>query len=89
MNKFMDSDAKNGASRAVLTMAVFLLTAAGAAGEQDPQRRDALFEFELYEQWLEDYSFHSLWLAPPKSLVPTPPAPSPYPALPPNPSPRP
>ena len=80
----MGSDAKKRACRAVLTMAVFLLPAAKAAGEQDPQRRDALFEFELHEQWLEDYSFHSLWLSPPKSLVPNPPAASIYPALPPE-----
>ena len=37
----MDIDAKNRAWRAVLTLAVFLLPAAGAAGEQGPQRRDA------------------------------------------------
>ena len=80
----MDSDAKKRACRAVLAMAVFLLPAAGAAGEQGPQRRDALFEFELHEQWLEDYSFHSLWFSPPKSLVPNPPAASIYPEFPPE-----
>ena len=57
----MDSDAKNLACRAVLTMAVFLLPAAGAAGEQGPQRRDALFEFELrdhtHEHWLEEFFY--------------------------------
>ena len=116
MNGFMDSDAKNRACRAVLTMAVFLLAAAGAAGEQEPLTLvPAPAEPSLLAERLTDEafrerlsrfpssfvptlapapasfsSFHSLWLSPPKSLVPNPPAiDSPYPALPPEPVPTP
>ena len=105
MNKFMDIDAKNLACRAVLTMAVFLLPAAGAAWEQGPQRRDALFEFELHEQWLVDYFYPEPEPAPLEPVPPepepepapapeptpdpTPPSPSPYSALPPGPVPAP
>ena len=79
----MDIDAKSRACRAVLTMAVFLLTAAGAAGEQGPQRRDALFEFELrdhtHEHWLEEF-FHTDEGRPPGWAEPEPaPAPDPTP----------
>ena len=96
MNGFMDIDAKNLVCRAVLTLAVFLLPAAGAAGEQGPQRRDALFEFELHEQWLGDYFYtdEAGWTQPEPEPEPeptpdpTPPA-SPYPALPPEPVPAP
>ena len=95
----MDSDAKKRAWRAVLTLAVFLLTAAGAAGEQASVGPGLLAERLTDEAFREQLSrfpssfvptlapapasfsfFHSLWLSPPKSLVPTPPA-SPYPAL--------
>ena len=111
----MDSEAKNHACRAVLTMAVFLLPAAGAAGEQGPLTPvPAPADLVLPEERLTDgafrerlsrfphsfiptlapapapfSSFHSLWLSPPKSLVPNPPAASPYPALPPEPVPAP
>ena len=58
----MDSEVKNRACHAILAMAVFLLPAAGAVEEQGPQRRDALFEFELrdhtHEHWLEEF-FHT------------------------------
>ena len=110
----MDSDAKKLACRAVLTMAVFLLPAAGAAGEQGPltlvpasaepsllaERLTAGAFRERLSRFPRSFvptlapapasfsSFHSLWLSPPKSLVPAPPA-SPYPALPPEPVPAP
>ena len=77
----MDSDPKNLVCRAVLAMAVFLLPAAGAAGEQGP--------LTLVPAPASFSSFHSLWFSPPKSLVPNPPAASPYPALPPEPVPAP
>ena len=100
----MDSDAKNRTCRAVLTMAVFLLPAAGAAEEQAPAEpgllakrltagafRERLSRFPrsfvptLAPAPASFSSFHSLWLSPPKSLVPNPPAiDSPYPALPPE-----
>ena len=83
MNKFMDIDAKNRACRAVLTMAVFLLPAVGTAGEQGPQRRDALFEFELHEQWLVDVDY--FYTEP----DPVPPEPEPEPAPAPEPTPYP
>ena len=109
-NRLVDIDAKNLAGRAVLTMAVFLLPAAGAAGEQGPLTRiPALADLSLPAERLTAGAFrgrlsrfphsfvptlapapappqlfHSLWLSPPKSLVPTPPAASPYPALPPE-----
>ena len=70
----MDIEAKNLACRAVLTMAVFLLPAAEAAGEQGPQRRDARFEFELrdhtHEHWLEEF-FHTDEGRPPGWTPPT------------------
>ena len=89
----MDSDAKNLACRAVLTLAVFLLPAAGAAGEQDPQRRDALFGFELrdhtHEHWLEEF-FYTDEGRPPGWAEPEPaPAPEPTPAPEPEPTPDP
>ena len=81
----MDSDAKNLACCAVLTMAVFLLpaAAAGAAGEQGSTRRDALFGFELrdhtHEHWLEEF-FHTDEGRPPGWAEPEPePAPEPTP----------
>ena len=88
MNKFMDIDAKSRACRAVLTMAVFLLPAAGAVGEQGPQRRDALFEFELrdhtHEHWLEEF-FYTDEGRPPGWMSPTAePAASPYREVPPG-----
>ena len=84
MNKFMDSDAKNLACRAVLTIAVFLLPAAGAAGEQGPQRKDALFGFELHEQWFVDvdYFYTEPEPAPPEPEPAPAPEPTPYPDLP-------
>ena len=114
-NRLMDSDAKNLACRAVLALAVFPLTAAGAAGEQGPltlvpapaeprllaERLTAGAFRERLSRFPHSFIptpapapappqlFHSLWLSPPKSLVPTPPAPSPYPALPPEPVPAP
>ena len=96
----MDIDAKNRACRAVLTLAVSLLAATGAAREQGPQRRDALFEFELHEQWLVDY-FHTDegrppgWTLPPAEPepelepAPAPPEPEPDPAPEPVPDPTP
>ena len=109
-NRLVDSDVENLACRAVLTIALFLLTAAGAAGEQGPltlvpaPAEPSLLAERLtagaFRERLSSFphsfvptlapapapfnSFHSLWLSPPKSLVPTPPA-SPYPALPPEP----
>ena len=57
----MDIEAKNHACRAVLTLAAFLLPAAGAAWEQGPQRSDARFGFELrdhtHEHWLEEFFY--------------------------------
>ena len=114
-NRLMDIDAKNLACRAVLTMAVFLLPAPGAAGEQDPPTlvpapaepsllaerltagafRERLSRFPhsfvptLALAPAPPQLFHSLWYSPPKSLVPTPPAPSPYPELSPEPLPAP
>ena len=114
-NRLMDIDAKNLACRAVLTMAVFLLPAAGAAWEQGPptlvpapaepsllaERLTAGAFRERLSRFPHSFVptlapapaplqlFHSLWLSPPKSLVPTPPAASPYPALPPEPVPAP
>ena len=88
-DRFMDSDAKKRAGRAVLTMAVFLLPAAGAAGEQGSHRRDALFEFELHEQWLVDY-FHTDEGRPPGWTPPEPePEPEPEPTPEPTPDPTP
>ena len=94
-DRLVDSDAKNLACRAVLTMAVLLFPAAGAAWEQGPQRRDALFGFELHEQWLVDY-FHTDeggppgWTPPPAELEPAPePEPEPAPAPEPTPDPTP
>ena len=96
MNRFMDSDAKNRACRAVLTLAVFLLSAAGAAADLIlPEERltDGAFREQL-SRFPHSFvstlapapapfnSFYSLWFSPPKSLVPTPPAASPYPDLP-------
>ena len=92
MNGFMDSDAKNRACRAVLTMAIFLLPAAGAAGEQGPQRRDALSEFELHEQWFVDYFYtdEAGWTQPEPEPAPAPePTPEPEPAPAPEPTPAP
>ena len=64
----MDIDAKRLACRAVLTLAVFPLTAAGAAGEQGPPTLvPAPAEPGLPAP---PQHFHSLWLSPPKSLVP-------------------
>ena len=96
-------------------MAVFLLPATGAAGEQgSPTLVPVLAEPSLlaerltagaFRERLNRFphsfvpvpapapasfsSFHSLWLSPPKSLVPNPPAASSYPALPPEPVPAP
>ena len=98
----MDSEAKNLVCRAVLTLVVFLLTAAGAAADlvlpeerlTDGAFRERLSRFPhsfvptLAPAPASFSSFHSLWLSPPKSLVPTPPA-SPYPELPPEPVPAP
>ena len=96
----MDNDAKNHACRAVLTLAVFLLPAAGAAGEQGPTRRDALFGFELrdhtHEHWLEEFFYTDEgrppgWAEPAPAPAPEPtpepaPAPEPTPELDPTPS---
>ena len=91
----MDINAKNLACRAVLTMAVFLLSAAGAAGEQGSTRRDALFGFELrdhtHEHWLEEF-FYTDEGRPPGWAEPEPapaPAPEPTPAPAPEPTPEP
>ena len=91
----MDSDAKNLACRAVLTLAVFLLpaAAAGAAGEQGPHRREAPFGFELrdhtHEHWLEEF-FHTDEGRPPGWAEPEPePAPAPEPTPDPTPAPEP
>ena len=95
----MDIDAKNRACRAVLTLAVFLLPAAGAAGEQGPQRRDARFEFELrdhtHEHWLEEFFYTDEgrppgWTPPTAEPEPAPaPEPQPEPAPAPEPQPEP
>ena len=88
----MDSDAKNLACRAVLTLVLFLLPAAEAAGEQGPQRRDALFEFELHEQWFVDYFYtdEAGWTQPEPEPEPAPaPEPTPEPAPAPEPTPDP
>ena len=74
-------------------MALFLLPAAGAAGEQGPQRRDAPFEFELrdhtHEHWLEEF-FYTDEGRPPGWAEPEPaPAPEPTPAPAPEPTPAP
>ena len=89
----MDIDAKNRACRAVLTIAVFLLPAAGAAWEQGPQRRDARFGFELrdhtHEHWLEEF-FYTDEGRPPGWTPPTAePEPQPEPAPAPEPTPDP
>ena len=90
----MDSDAKNRACRAVLTLAVFLLPAAVAA-EQGPQRRDARFEFELrdhtHEHWLEEFFYTDEgrppgW-APPTAQPEPEPEPAPAPESTPDPTP--
>ena len=88
----MDSDAKNRACCAVLTMAVFLLPVAAAAGEQGSQRRDALFGFELrdhtHEHWLEEF-FYTDEGRPPGWAEPAPePAPAPEPTPDPTPAPE-
>ena len=89
----MDNDAKNLACRAVLTLAVSLLPAAGAAGEQGPTRRGALFGFELrdhtHEHWLEEF-FYTDEGRPPGWAEPAPePAPGPEPTPDPAPEPTP
>ena len=87
----MDIDAKNLAWRAVLTMAVFLLPAAEATGEQGSQRRDALFGFELHEQWFVDYFYtdEAGWTQPGPEPEPAPaPTPEPEPAPAPEPTPE-
>ena len=89
----MDSDAKNLACRAVLTLAVLLLPAAGAAGEQGPTHSDALFGFELrdhtHEHWLEEF-FYTDEGRPPGWAEPEPaPAPAPEPTPDPTPAPEP
>ena len=112
---FVDCDARNLAYRAVLTMAVFLLTTVGVAGEQGPltlvpaSAEPSLLAERLtggaFRERLSRFphsfvpvlapapapfsSFHSLWYSPPKSLVPNPPAASPYPELSPEPVPAP
>ena len=86
----MDSGAKKRACRAVLTMAVFLLPAAGA-GEQSPQRKDALFGFELrdhtHELWLEDSFYTDEGRPPGWTLSTAEPTPEPAPAPEPTPDP--
>ena len=86
----MDNDAKNLACRAVLTLAVFLLPAAGAAGEQGPTHSDALFGFELrdhtHEHWLEEF-FYTDEGRPPGWAEPEP-APAPEPTPDPTPAPE-
>ena len=87
----MDIDAKNLACRAILTLAVFLLPAAGMAGEQGPQRRDARFGFEqrdhTHEHWLEEF-FYTDEGRPPGWTPPTA-EPEPAPAPEPTPDPTP
>ena len=66
----MDSDLKNLACRAVLTLAVFLLTACGGGGGTRPSTLvpapvPAAVPLQLT---------HSLWFSPPRSLVSAPPA---------------
>ena len=85
-SRLVDSDAKNRACRAVLTMAVFLLPAAGAAWEQvsSPSQifspyRDAPLGFELHEQWLVDYFYPEPEPAPPEPEPEPAPAPEPTP----------
>ena len=99
----MDIETKNRACRAVLTMAIFLLPAAGAAGEQGPQRRDARFGFEqrdhTHEHWLEEFFYTDEgrppgWTPPTAEPEPQPepapaPEPEPAPALEPTPDPTP
>ena len=79
----MDSAAKNLACRAVLTLAVFLLPAAEATGEQGSQRRDALFEFELRdhtpEHWLEEFFYTDEGRPPGWAELEPEPAPAPEP----------
>lgn len=64
----MDSDVKNLACRAVLTMAVFLLTACGGGGGTRSLTPVAAPATAPAPPQL----FHSLWLSPPRSLVPDP-----------------
>ena len=86
----MEIEAKNRAWRTVLILVPFLLPAAVAA-EQGPNRRDALFGFELrdhtHEHWLEEF-FHTDEGLPPGWTPPTAEPelnPTPYPVLPPEP----
>ena len=66
----MDSDVKNLACRAVLTIAVFLLAACGSGGGTRPS---TLVPAPASESAPLQFS-QSLWFSPPKSLVPVPPA---------------